>query len=205
MISGRVTSTVRRFLLEGMLIVAAVAIVAAPEAGWSQPPKSRTAASTLASLRAGQWVELEGTVQATSPLLCTEVKQLAGDFLDDDYSITGVVTAVDASKREFAIRGCRIRVTDRTIYGNDEGNLRGFSDLRPGLLVDVEGTFLQSLTLVAAEVDDESSEMALKPRLKDQVEVVGKLEQVDVRKRVVTVMGITFQITDKTKLRSVLR
>lgn len=196
---------VKKLLLEGMRIVAAVAIVAAPEAGWSQPAKGRIAASTLANLRAGQWIELEGTIQATSPLLCTEVKQLAGDFLDDDCAITGVVTAVDPSNREFAIHGCRIRVTDRTIYGNDEGALRDFSDLRPGMLVDVEGTFLQSLTLVAAEVDDESGELARHPRLKDQVEVVGKLERLDVRKRVVTVMGITFQITDKTKLRSVLR
>jgi uncharacterized protein DUF5666 len=191
--------------LKGIWIAAAVAIVIAPDAGWSQPVRSRSAVSTLASLRAGQWIELEGTAQGASPLLCTEVKQLAGDFLDDDCAITGVITSVDAKKREFAIRGCRIRASDRTIYGNDEGAFRGFSDLRPGMLVDVEGTFVQGLTLLAAEIDDESSEMARNPRLKDQVDLVGKLEQVDVRKGVVTVMGIKFQITDKTKLRSVLR
>ena len=140
-----------------------------------------------------------------TPALCTEVKQLAGDYLDDDWSIKGTVRALDTALQEFTVGGCRIQVTGSTTYDDPHGKIKGLGELRIGMLVDVEGTFVRKRSLVAAEVDDESGEMARRPALKDALEIVGRIERVDARQRLITVMGVDFQVTDKTKLRSAIQ
>jgi hypothetical protein len=132
------------------------------------------------------------------------VGQLAGDFLDDDWSLRGTVSAIDAAKREFSVGGCRVRATENTNYDNPRGAFNGFQDLRAGMLVEVDGTFLRSRVLIADEIDDESGELVHEPGLRNQVAVVGRIERLDARKRLVTVMGIEFHLTEKTRLRSVI-
>src|SRR6266516_4226832 len=55
--------------------------------------QSLAAPSTPAGLfhlvKVGQWVELEGMPQKDQTVLCSEVKILTGDFLEDDWNATG--------------------------------------------------------------------------------------------------------------------
>lgn len=186
------------------MIAALIAILVAIAPGHGGPGRQGSAAAHLASLRTGRWIQLEGRLQGGSTVTCTELGQLTGDFLDDDWSLRGVVRELDPNRQEFSIAGCKIRVSDKTIFDNPKGTFRGFADLREGKLVEVDGSFLQSRILAADEVDDESDELAHEPRLKTQVMVVGKIEHIDTRRRVVRVMGIEFNLTDKTRLRSVI-
>lgn len=186
-------------------LAAAISLASVPGAGWPQSGKRPTATDHLATLKVGQWIQLDGKVKGESSAWCTEVKQLAGDFLDDDWSIQGAVQAVDPGRQEFTIGGCHIQVSASTTYDDPHHRIKGLHDLRPGMLLDVEGTFLRTGTLLAAEVDDESDEMARRPQLKDVVEIVGRIEKVDLKLRLISVMGVQFEVTDKTKLRSAVQ
>ena len=177
----------------------------APAPAWCQGGRRAPASDRLAGLRMGQWIQLDGLVREGAPASCTEVKQLAGDFLDDDWSIKGTVRGLDIVKQEFTVGGCRIQVTGSTTYDDPRGKIKGLGELRIGMLVDVEGTFLRNRSLVAAEVDDESEEMVRRPALRDALEIVGRIERVDLRQRIVTVMGVDFQVSDKTKFRSAIQ
>ncbi len=189
---------------QGAFLVSLIAILAGLTAGQGQQSRTGAAAGHLSSLRAGRWIQLEGAIQGPSSVTCTELGQLTGDFLDDDWSLRGAVRAIDAGKREFSIGGCRVRASENTTYDNPKGTFKGFADLRAGMLVEVDGAFLQSRVLLAAEVDDESEELVREPKLRDRVAVVGKIERIDTRKHLITVMGIEFRVTEKTRLRSVI-
>jgi hypothetical protein len=54
-------------------------------------------------------------------------------------------------------------------------------------------------------VDDETDELTRRPQLKDLVEIVGRIEKLDTKLRRISVMGVQFELTDKTKLRSAVQ
>jgi len=193
----------RRWRQRGLL-AAFLATLIGSTAGAAPPARSGTATHPLARLRVGNWVQLEGMAQRTGPVLCHEARSLAGDFLDDDYALKGLVKAVDFARQEFSIGACRIRVTRNTTYENPRGAIRSIMDMRPGMIVDVEGVLLEDGHLLAAEVDDETDEIAWNPKVRDEIEVIGKIEQVDPRRRVVRVMGIEFLINARTRLLSAI-
>jgi hypothetical protein len=188
-----------------LALAAALGVAGAPVPARSQGTHKPSASDYFATLRVGQWIQLNGNVRDTTPVLCTEVKQLAGDFLDDDWSIKGAIQTLDTVRQEFVVGGCRIQVTGGTTYDDPHRRIKGLGDLRIGMRVDVEGTFLRERSLVAAEVDDESEELVHHPALKDALEIVGRVERIDPRQRLITVMGVAFQVTDKTKLRSAIQ
>jgi len=190
-------ATVLRFVLALSILLVPAAM--APRALWG-----RAATDPLARVRVGDWIQLEGTVQEDLSVLCSDVKILTGDFLDDDWSVQGAVRSIDAGKREFLIGGVRVCVTDDTAYDSPRGRLRGFSDLRLGMLVDIEGTYQASGRFLAAEVDDETDELSLQSPSRLPLEVVGRVEQVDLRRRTIVSLGTTFRLLDKTSVRSVI-
>jgi hypothetical protein len=73
------------------------------------------------------------------------------------------------------------------------------------MFLEVDGTYLKDDTFLAVEIEDVSAELAADPSLDNQVEVDGKVEKVDVSNRTVTLMGITFHIVDKTRLKSAIK
>jgi len=186
------------------LVVIATAMLMALVPVRSEGGRPASVAGHLATLKPGHWIQIDGTVRGGEPALCTEVRVLTGDFLDDDWALKGTVQTVDAGKRELAIGGVRVQVTENTSFDSPTRTFKGFPDLRPGMLLEVEGTYLRNGTFLAAEVDDESDENARKPWSRDRVVIVGKVEQVDSRKRLVSAMGFVFQVTEKTRLRSVI-
>jgi len=186
------------------LLAAFLATLVGSTAGGAPPARNGTATQPLARFRVGHWIQLEGMAQRTGPALCYEARSLAGDFLDDDYALKGLVKTVDVARQEFSIGACRIRVTRNTTYENPRGAIRSIMDMRPGMIVDVEGVLLEDGHLLAAEVDDETDEIAWNPKVRDEIEVIGKIEQVDPRRRVVRVMGIEFLINARTRLLSAI-
>ena len=202
---GRSRSGLPRLRAVPVLMTLVAVLASAPGPAWCQGSHKPSVDDYLANLHVGQWIQLDGQVRSGTPVLCTEVKQLAGDFLDDDWSIKGTVQTLDTIRQEFTVGGCRIQVTGSTTYEDPHGKIKGLGQLVSGMLVDVEGTFLRNRSLLAAEVDDESEEMVHRPALKDMVEIVGRIERVDPRQRMITVMGVDFQVTDKTKRRSAIQ
>ncbi len=186
------------------LVIVATSLLMAPATGRCQTGRKSPGTDPLARVKVGDWIQLEGTIQGNSPVACIEVRLLTGDFLDDDWSVQGTVRTIDPARREFVIAGLRVHVTENTTFENPSGTFRGFSDLRPGILVEVEGTYLKNGRFLAAEVDDESDEIARAPAIRNRIRVVGRAERVDIRKRLIAAVGTVFQLTEKTQVRSVI-
>lgn len=166
--------------------------------------RASVAGNPLDGLRAGQWVGLTGAPQAPLEAQCLQLRVLAGDFLDDDWAIRGTVLEIDTLRREFVVAGVRVRVDESTLFDSPGRNFKGLGDLRHGMFVDVEGTYLRSGRFLALEVDDETTDVIRRPELLERVEVVGRIQRIDTRARVVEVLGIRFQLTDGTRARSLI-
>jgi hypothetical protein len=161
-----------------------------------------TAADLFKSLKIGQWVEIEGTAQSDMSLVAKKVKLLTGDFQDDDWEIKGKVRSVDPAKKQFQVLRIPVSVNADSEYESPEGTFKSFSDLKPGMLVECEGTFLKDGTFSAEEVQQETD---FKPNELNELRAVGKVEKLDPLKRTVAVIGATFKIVDVTKVQSAVK
>jgi len=189
----------------GVRLLVAGLVLATPAAAWSQGAGRTRVPEFLTSLKVGQWVRLKGVVHKDLSVLCTEVRLLTGDFLDDDWALRGRVTEVDKRKQVFFIQHFEVRLAKDVEFDSDEGTLSGFQDIRPGMLIEVEGTHLEDGTFQAGDVDDDTAEITKHPELEDRLEVVAKVERVDSGKRRITAMGTLFLVTEKTQFKSVIR
>lgn len=187
-----------------MAVLASMPLLS-PGDALAQVGKRRVAGDPFVTLKVGHWIQLEGTVQKDYSVLCTEVKLLTGDFLDDDWSLRGVVRSVDAGRREFVIGRYRVRVREGAAFESERRSFGKVSDLRVGMLVEVEGSYRRNGILLANEVDDESDKISKRPGVERRIRIVGKVERVDARRRRISAMGTTFQVTEKTQVKSVLR
>jgi hypothetical protein len=183
----------------------AVLLLATATPGSAQSKMWMTPAEILAALKPGQWVKAEGTVQKDFSVLCTEIKFLTGDFLDDDWSLTGVVRKVDHEKQEMEILLLPIKIQKDTEFENDAGTFKSFAQVKAGMLLEIEGTYLKDGTFLANELEDESAKLAEDSSLANTIEAEGKVEKIDAVRNTLTLMGITFKINDRTKSRSVIK
>ncbi len=168
-------------------------------------PKMRTA-EILAILKVGQWAKLEGVVQKNFSVICKQVEILTGDFTDDDWQMTAPVRKINKDEKQFTLLRLPITTQEDTEFQeNDDGTFGSFADLKEGLLVEVEGSYLKDGTFLALEVEDESLKLEKAPDLIGEVELTGKVEHIESGKQTITVMGITFQLTQKTKGKSVIK
>jgi len=186
------------------LVFLEASLLASPVMGRGQEASNGRISDRLASLRPGHWIQVEGILQPDGSVLCSKVDLLTGDFLDDDWSLRGTVQLLDSARREFTIGGCRVHLTENTRFEHVGRNRDGLSRLRPGMLVEVEGTYVRSRQLLAREIDDETDEIAGRSRVRNLITVDGKIEKVDPRRRVIETMGLTFRIMEKTRIRSVV-
>jgi hypothetical protein len=164
-----------------------------------------TVTDIFAALKPGQWVELEGTIRPDLSILCTGIKLLTGDLLDDDWQITGMVRKVNKEKKEVEILRLPIKIQPETEFDADDGKFKSFADMKTNILVQVEGTYLKDGTFLAKEIENESAKLAEKPQLKDEIEAIGRVENIDPTNRTITLMGITFQLNDRTKGKSAIK
>jgi hypothetical protein len=164
-----------------------------------------TTADIFGALKPGQWVVLEGTVKQDFSVLCTNVQLLTGDLLDDDWKFTGIIRRVDKEKQTIEILRLPVKIQPEAEFRDKEEKLKSFADVKANMLVQVEGTYLKDGTLLAKQIDNESAKLTGKPQAKDKIKARGKVEKIDSTKRTLTLMGITFQLTDGTQGMSAIR
>jgi len=168
----------------------------------AQTVKKWTPADIVANAKPGQWVELEGIAQKDLSVLALEIEFLTGDFMDDDWELNGKVQAVNHPENEFQVLVVPVKVSKNTQF--DKG-IKSLTDVTPGMLVELEGTYLKDGVFLAKEVEKNTERLKAQPQLDTMVEAVGKVEQVDEAKRMITVMGIQFHITEKTEGKSPIK
>ena len=160
----------------------------------------------FSALKPGQWIQLEGVPQRDGSVLCTEVKIITGDFMDDDWELRAVVRRVDPTTRQFAVGRYPIRLKETTEFDDDGvGKLKGFSDLRVGMLVQVEGTYMRDGSFLCDDVNDEGARRVKKPDIDGKVQIQGKIERVDPARRSITAMGTPFVVSGNTKVKSAIK
>jgi hypothetical protein len=168
----------------------------------TQTKKKLSPAEIMANLKPGQWIEIDGMMRKDQPMLAVEIEFRTGDFMDDDWKILAKVQAVTPAKNEFQVLSMPVQVTKDTEF--DEGFKR-LDDIKPGMLVKLEGTYLKDGTFLANEVDDRTQKLKAEPEFDTMIEVLGKVAQVDTAKQLVTVMGMQFQITKETEAKSLIK
>ena len=188
----------------GAVTLAVAAVLLALLTGRGHGGRAPGAVERLATLEPGQWVHVEGVARADSTFRCDELRLLIGDFLDDDWALKGFIQAVDTLKGEFTIGGVRVQSTEDTRFDSPKKNFRRMQDLRTGLLIEIEGTYLKSRRFLALEVDDETDELARTPWASNRVMIVGRVERVDARRHLITATGLVFEVTERTRLRTVI-
>lgn len=163
-------------------------------------------AEVVAALKVGQWVKMEGIIQRDFSVMTKSIEILTGDFLESDWSITAVARDVDYTQKELKLLRLPIKTETDTEFENQSGSLPGgFTDLKEGMLMEVDGTYLKDGSFQAIEIEDLSLELAEDQSLRNEVEAVGKVEKIDTARRTATVMGITFLIVNDTELKSAVK
>src|SRR4029453_17401890 len=194
----KIRSQVFTGVLVALLLVGVYSSVA-------QKKGSMPAADILAALKLGQWGVLEGPVQRDLSVQCTKLKLLTGDLLDDDWKIIGTIRKVDKQKQAIEILRLPIKVPPEVEFKDVDGKLKSFADVKFNMFVQAEGTYLKDGTLLAKQIKNEAAKLVVKPHLKDEIEARGKVEKIDPTNRTITLMGITFQLTDGTQGMSAIR
>jgi hypothetical protein len=187
------------------VLVALLLVVVPP--GGAQIQGRLTTADILAALKPGQWAQLEGIIRPDRSIQCTQVKMLTGERLDNDWSITGITGRVNREKQEVEIFRLPVKVQPETVFKEKAGTFKSFADVKPKIIMEAEGTYLPDGTFVARQLKNKPLEPAEKPDEEPDkiIEAVGKVEKIDPTNRRVTLMGITFQLNEKTKGESVVR
>jgi hypothetical protein len=185
-----------------IILITVSLILAAATPGSAQNKAWMTPGEIMAAVKPGQWVKMEGGVQKDLSVWCKELKILTGDFLDDEWSISMIVKKVDAEKQQVEIMRLPVKFKPDAEY---QVGLKGFSDIKAGMYLDVDGTYLKDGTFLAKQVEDESIKLTEKPETANEVDLKGKIEKVDAANNTLTIMGISVRITDKTKSRSVIK
>ncbi len=133
--------------------------------------------STLRAGDEGVFVEVEGRFR-DGVLRAEEIEEEDDDNrfgarAGDDVEIEGLISSVDAAARTFVVYGVTVRITNRTEF---DGGLRE-RDLRPGLLVEVEGEWNADGELVAEEIEPRSADSSVGARL-EAIDTVERLLRV---------------------------
>lgn len=144
-------------------------------------------------LAVGQFVEVEGHYDASGDLIADEI-EVEDDGDDDgddsDIEVEGTIDALGAST--VTVGSYTFLVTEGTeIEGEDDSDLT-FADLAVGQFVEVEGAYGSDGTLFAIEIEVEDFD-------DDEIEVEGAIEALGDAS--ITVLGLTFGVTDATIIR----
>ena len=168
----------------------------------AQTIKKWTPAEIIAKAKPGQWVEIDGAIQKDQSVRALEVEFRTGDFMADDWKLLAKVRAVNPATNEFQVLSVPVKVTKDTEF---EDGIKSVSDIKPEMLVKLEGTYLNDGIFLAKEVEDRNKKLKTDPEFDTMLEVVGKVGQADEVKRIITVMGIQFHITEETEGKSLIK
>jgi hypothetical protein len=180
-------------------ILVALLLATTNSANAQKKPKMKSD-GILAAAKPGQWVQMEGIVQKDFSVLCTDVKILTGDIPANKWSLEGFPRNIDPAQNEFKMLLVPVKTLDTTEF-KSKSNLafKSFVELKPDMLVEVDGIYQKDGAFLAVEIEDKSEKLVAKPYLQNMIEAYGKVEKVDAARRTMIVMGVTFQLTDKSE------
>lgn len=195
-----------RIRVQALLPLAVALMLGAPSLALAKNGRPNPKSDIFPTLRVGRWIRLDGMLMKDRTVQCTELKVLAGDFIDDDWSITGQVEGVEMNGRRFRIGDITVHVAETAELedGHGHGQIKSFAEIKPGMIIEVDGTYLKDRTFLAHDVDDESDEIRI-PRGERHLRLIGKIEQSDPGRRRIQAMGMVFIITEKTQVKSMIR
>ena len=172
----------------------------------AQSGRAGTPAELMSALKVGQWVKIEGPTANAAMVQASAAKMLTGDFLDGDWQISSKVKRVDPAKGTFLVYTMPCKLAENCAFKSKTNpGFKGLAQVKPGMYVNVEGTFLPDGTLLAQKVGDKADELEDKPSHEGLVRLRGRIDKLDAAAKTVTVMGIKFQINAKTQAKSVIR
>ena len=181
------------------LVAASALLFASLGSAQAQVKTDLTTAQMFAMAKPGQWIRIEGTPQKDQSVLCIKVKVLTGAVKDSAWTIRGALRTIDAEKRVLAISRYRVRLIERPKFGSPTSTLKGLSDLKPGMLLKVEGIYDKDEGFLARKVNDESGSIAEKPGIERQILLQGKIQRADPAKKTIALMATTLTVTPKTR------
>jgi len=188
------------------LIGCAALVLWGAAAARAQSGRAGTPAELMSALKVGQWVKIEGPAANAAVVQCSEAKMLTGDFLDGDWQISSAVRRVDPAKGTFQVYTMNCKLAENgTFKSKVNPGFKSLAQVKPGMYVNVEGTFLRDGTLLAQKVGDKADELEDKPDHKGLVRLRGRIDKLDSTAKTVAVMGITFQVNSRTQAKSVIR
>ena len=190
-----------------LLLIGSAAVLWGTATAWAQQTgRAGSPAELMAALKVGQWVKIEGPTAKTAIVQCTQAKMLTGDFLDGDWQISSEVRRVDPEKGTFMVYTMPCKLAQNCVFkSKTDPAFTSLAQLKPGMYVNVEGTFLRDGTLLATKVGDKASELEAKPDHKGSVRLRGRIDKLNPSAMTVTVMNITFQVNSHTQAKSVIR
>lgn len=152
----------------------------------------------LSTLKVGDWVELEGLPQRDLSVIVDEIEVVRGEMEDDDYEIAGLINRVSLKERTIYMVNLPIKLAKDAEYDEDGGSIKSFSDIKAGLYVEVEGTYLRDGIFMGDEIAVED----FKEDEKHMVDWTGKVEAIDPQGKTITVFGHVLTFTEQTKFKS---
>ena len=189
-----------------LLIGCGVLLVWSATAARAQSGRAGTPAELLSALKVGQWVKIDGPTANTAMVQCSHAKMLTGDFLDGDWQISSNVRRVDPAKGTFTVFTLPCKLGENCTFKSKKNpGFKSLAQVKPGMYLNVEGTFLRDGTLLAQKVGDKADELEDKPDHAGLVRLRGRIDKLDASAKTVTVMGITFQINSHTQAKSVIQ
>lgn len=151
-------------------------------------------------LREGMWVKVEGELMAAGFLEATEIKILDGEL--DEWQIETYVASVDSAGAELMTTlGVRVLATPKTqMKGHQSKGHTTFAFVGADDQIEAEGKPQKDGALLADELEVERSKKKRPDFVpKNEHEVRARIERVDAANLQVILMGLTVQLSDKTR------
>jgi hypothetical protein len=176
-----------------LAVVLAGALLTAASPSFTQT----TEIDPFTAIKPGQWVKIKGVLQQDSALVATEVRIITTAMKDDDCEIAAPLRRiVDPAQKQLEVFGMQVKMKGDATYESHDKSLTGFDGLKPGMQVEIEGTYANR-AFQGREVQLEKTSAA-----QELAKLVGKAEKIDAEMKTITVMGIPCQISGNTKVKS---
>lgn len=153
----------------------------------------------LSKIKMGEWIEFEGPPQPNSTILVNEIKVLRGEMEDDDWEVSGAVSRVAPEEKTIYMLNLPIKFDNNTEY-DDLGVIKSFSDIKPGMTVEVDGQYTMDGVFLASVVESKK----FKEDEKNFVKWTGKVEGVEPESHSINILGHVIILTPETKIKSFL-
>ncbi len=187
-----------------LLAVCGLAVTAA----YAQPKPSSSAkvrqqVDIFATAKPGQWAEIKGPYQKDNTILATKVKFVSGNILEDDCEVSGKILSLDPRTNEIKlVRQWAVKCSKDAEFKDKNGVAATFAALKPGMVVEAEGSYSKEGGFIAKEVEEDEIK---EEEEADEVSVFGKIEKVDASGKTIQIMGLTFVINEQTKSKAAIK